>query len=89
MTVVFKDLEITDGKATDGGVLGGTAALGGGMLIDDGDVTLSSASVRSNSAAGVSGVIGASGAAGKAGGDGTQGESAGEAASTWPPGNSR
>ena len=52
VTVVFKDLEITGGKAHDGGVLGGTAALGGGILIDGGQVTLSHASVIGNAVSG-------------------------------------
>ena len=34
VTVVLSDLTIEGGTAKDGGVLGGTAALGGGLLID-------------------------------------------------------
>ena len=39
VNVLIKDLEITGGKAHDGGVLGGNTALGGGFLIDGGQVT--------------------------------------------------
>ena len=35
-TVTFQDLTIQEGTATDGGMLGGTDALGGGLLIDGG-----------------------------------------------------
>ncbi len=63
MTVVFKDLEITGGNAKDGGVLEGNAALGGGILIDGGQVTLSNASVAGNTAAGASGAQGRRGPA--------------------------
>ena len=59
VTVIFKNMAIEHGKATNGGNVGGTAALGGGVLIDGGQVTMSSASVASNSA------VGATGAAGK------------------------
>ena len=52
VTVVFKDLEITKGRAHDGGILGGAAAVGGGILIDGGQVTLSNVSVMSNRASG-------------------------------------
>ena len=55
VTVVFRDLTIRYGEATDGGAVGGTAALGGGILIDGGNVTLSNASVSGNRAAGASG----------------------------------
>ncbi len=41
VTVVFKKMSIEHGKATDGGMVGGTAALGGGLLIDGGQVTMS------------------------------------------------
>ncbi len=50
ITVIFKDMAIEHGKATDGGNLGGTTALGGGVLIDGGQATMSSVSVNSNSA---------------------------------------
>lgn len=48
VTVVFKDLEITHGEMHDGGILGGTAALGGGLLIDGGQVTLSHVTLNNN-----------------------------------------
>ena len=53
--VVLKDLAIEDGSAHDGGVLGGTAALGGGILIDGGQVTLSNANIFTNGASGAAG----------------------------------
>jgi hypothetical protein len=55
LSVVLKDLKIFGGHAKDGGVVGGTAALGGGILIDGGDVALSSASVCFNTATGAEG----------------------------------
>ncbi|MFI5456700.1 MAG: hypothetical protein ACHRXM_14725 [Isosphaerales bacterium] len=55
MKVSFSYLEITGGHAHDGGALEGTAAFGGGLLIDGGQVTLSNARVRTNSAAGGAG----------------------------------
>src|SRR5271169_5348934 len=42
VTVVLENLTIQGGDAVGGGVLGGTAALGGGILIDGAQVTLSS-----------------------------------------------
>ena len=67
VTVAFQDLTIEKGSAKDGGVLGGSAALGGGLLIDGGRVTLSQVSVMSNTAAGANGKDGATGAPGKPG----------------------
>ena len=64
MTVVFKNLEIKGGRAHDGGSLGGNVALGGGFLIDGGQVTLSHAAVsgqrchRSDGASGAAGAVG-------------------------------
>ncbi len=52
VTVVFKNLVIEGGEAHDGGALGGTAALGGGILVDGGQVTLSGASMTKNYARG-------------------------------------
>ncbi len=75
ITVVFRDLSITGGHADDGGVLGGTAALGGGILIDGGQVTLSNASVVGNNASGAAGEAGI-GTDGN-GGDGTSAEGGG------------
>ena len=41
VSVIFKDLAIAGESADDGGVLGGKTAMGGGFLIDGGQVTLS------------------------------------------------
>jgi parallel beta-helix repeat protein len=48
LSVVIQDLTITGGRATDGGILGGNAALGGGLLIDGGNVALSNCTVSGN-----------------------------------------
>jgi len=77
VTVVFKNLTISNGVAHDSGVVGGAAALGGGILIDGGQVTLSHATVSGNQATGASGSAGASGAVGQAGGAGMPGGNAG------------
>jgi hypothetical protein len=61
MTVVFKNLTIEGGKATGGGVLGGSDALGGGLLIDDAKVTLSNVNVQGNVALGHNGSVGIGG----------------------------
>ena len=50
LTVTFQNLTITGGHAVDGGVLGGDAALGGGLLIDGAQVALSNVSVNGNQA---------------------------------------
>jgi Bacterial Ig-like domain/Calx-beta domain len=50
VSVSFQNLTVKGGVASDGGVLGGTVALGGGFLIDGGDVTLSNVTVESNQA---------------------------------------
>ena len=76
VTVVFKDLEITKGRAHDGGILGGAAALGGGILIDGGQVKLSNVSVTSNRASGAPGVNGAAATGAHAGGAGGNGGAA-------------
>ena len=55
MAVVMKTLAVNDGLATDAGHVGGTAALGGGILIDGGQVTLSAVSMGSNRAVGAAG----------------------------------
>ena len=64
VTVVFKDLEITGGRAHNGG--GPAGALGGGILIDGGQVTISNASIIGNHASGATGVNGAAGGIGLA-----------------------
>ena len=76
VTVVFKDLTITGAEASNGGMLGLKAALGGGLLIDSGQVTLSNVAVESNAASGTGGrltAVGAPGASGQAGGNGGNG----------------
>ena len=83
MTVVFKDLEITKGRAHDGGILGGAAALGGGILIDGGQVTLSNVSVTSNRASGAAGADGAAATGAHAGGAGGAGARLEVAGFTW------
>ena len=82
-TVVFKDLEITDGRAHNGGGLGGAVALGGGILIDGGQVTISNASITGNHASGASGANGAAGGIGLAGTPVPQAETREAGAFTW------
>ena len=53
-----------------------TVALGGGILIDGGQVTISNASITGNHASGASGANGASGGIGLAGAPGTAGGNA-------------
>jgi len=75
--VTFQNVLITGGVATDGGQVGGTAALGGGLLIDGGNVVLSNVNVTGNAARGARGDNGASGAnPGANGNDGTAGAAA-------------
>lgn len=64
--VALENLTITKGRAADSGLVGGPGALGGGLLIDGGDLTLSNVSVVNNSAQGSTGgvSIGGHGAAG-------------------------
>lgn len=56
-TVAFQDLTVRNGQALDGGQLGGSAALGGGLLIDGGQVSLSQVGVMSNQAIGKNGSV--------------------------------
>ncbi len=60
VTVYFQNLTIAGGQATNGGVLGGTTALGGGVLIDGGTVYMTSVNLVSNIAWGTPGANGAS-----------------------------
>ena len=76
MTVVFQDLSIEGGHATNGGALGGTAALGGALLVDGGAVWLTSVALSNNEAAGAAGSNGADGALYTAGGSGGNGAEA-------------
>ena len=52
ISVVFQDLAIAGGNATNGGILGGTAALGGGLLIDGGTVSMTRVAVQGRRGAG-------------------------------------
>ena len=61
VTVVLRDLTLRGGKAEDGGLVGGTAALGGGLLVDGGTVTLSDVAVTGNVVQGRTAVAGLSG----------------------------
>jgi hypothetical protein len=58
MTVVFKDFTIEGGRASNGGVVGGSDALGGGLLIDGANVTLSKVNLQGNIAVGHNGNTG-------------------------------
>lgn len=75
--VTFQNVIITDGRATDGGGVGGTAALGGGMLIKGGNVVLTGASVTGNLVRGADGKTGAAGS--HAGANGKPGEDGADA----------
>ena len=78
VTVNFENLTISGGYAVDGGILGGTAALGGGLLIDGGTVSLTNVDLTENVAAGAAGANGgpgkAGGGAGGTGGSGAPGQ---------------
>jgi predicted outer membrane repeat protein len=82
LSVVFQKLSIEGGYANNNGGLNlpGTA-VGGGLLIDGGNVTMSSVSVKSNLAAGASGTFGSPGGglggAGNTGGDGGKAQGGG------------
>jgi hypothetical protein len=79
ITVVLEHITIENGKAHDAGGAAGDGALGGGLLIDGGSVTMSSVGVKSNAAgaaltsgngagtAVTAGELGANGAAGVTG----------------------
>src|SRR5579883_1207877 len=70
LSVTFRSLSlIGNGAVHDGGSLGGAAALGGGVLITGGSVTLDHASVSGS-------VVGNDGTTGAAGGAGTDGQAA-------------
>ncbi len=76
MSVVFENVILEGGRALDGGVLGGRAGLGGGLLIDGGNVVLSSVVLADNSASGLSGVPGLAGTGSAGGGHGGAGGNA-------------
>jgi len=67
LNVILQDMTIEGGNAQNGGVLGGAIALGGGLLIDDANVTLTNDVVQNNNAQGAPGAAGAAGAIGAAG----------------------
>ena len=73
VAVTMKNLSIEGGNAFTAGAVGGTAALGGGMLIDGGQVTLSHVGLSSNHASGYTGAAGAAGGLGGVGGTGGSG----------------
>ena len=58
VAVTMKNLAIEGGNAFTAGAVGGTAALGGGMLVDGGQVTLSHVGLSSNNAWGFTGAAG-------------------------------
>jgi hypothetical protein len=70
MSVVIQHLSVSHGNATDGGQLGGTSALGGGVLIEGGNVTLSDVAMRSDQANGANGPAGIGAFNGTNGGNG-------------------
>ena len=74
VTVVFQDLSIEGGNATGGGILGGTAALGGALLIDGGTVEMTHVALTKNRADGLAGASGAAAASSQAAGNGGNGE---------------
>ncbi len=74
LSVTLQNLAIQGGHAFNGGVLGGTTGLGGGLLITDAAVTLANVLVQNNEAHGDFGATGAAGVA--PGSKGTQGGAA-------------
>ena len=76
LSVLFQNLSIEGGRATDDAGLNlPQTVVGGGLVIDGGDVTMSNVAVKSNKAAGVNGTSGSAGnpGAGGPGGSGTNG----------------
>jgi fibronectin-binding autotransporter adhesin len=68
VTVVFQDLTITGGYAgNNGGLSGNGASVGGGILIEDGDVNLSDVDLVGNVAQGNVGAVGGKGGRGEPG----------------------
>ncbi|HEV3437152.1 MAG TPA: choice-of-anchor Q domain-containing protein, partial [Gemmata sp.] len=76
LNVIMQNLTIQGGNAQNGGVLGGSDALGGGLLIDDANVTLTNDVVQNNQAQGALGAAGKAGAIGAIGGAGGNGDNA-------------
>ena len=78
LNVVFQGLAIEGGHAQNAGAVGGNAALGGGLLIENAAVTLNNVFVQNNQAQGAIGGTGAAGhSGGHAGGPGGNGHNAG------------
>jgi hypothetical protein len=73
LNVTIQELTIQGGNAQNGGVLGGSDALGGGLLIDNANVTLINDSLENNKAQGAIGAAGMAGALGVQGGAGGTG----------------
>ena len=76
LSVLFQNLSIEGGLATDDAGLNlPQTVVGGGLVINGGDVTMSNVAVKSNVAAGVNGTSGSAGnpGAGGPGGNGTSG----------------
>src|SRR5262249_15117273 len=71
-TVTFQNLVIRHGNAIDGGQLGGSAALGGGMLIEGSSVSLNQVRVD-GTATGSAGTVGTAGSGTGTGGPGSPG----------------
>jgi len=77
LNVTMQHLTIEGGNAQNGGVLGGTEALGGGLLIENANVTLNDVAVQNNKANGAPGAAGAAAnAVGGTGGAGGVGNNA-------------
>ncbi len=77
LSVVFQGLAIEGGNAQNAGAVGGNAALGGGLLIENAAVTLNNVFVQNNQAQGFQGITGAAGhTGGGAGGPGGVGHNA-------------
>ena len=70
VSVLIQHLSVSHGNATDGGQLGGSSALGGGFLIEGGNVTLSDVAMRSDQANGADGKAGIGAFNGSSGGNG-------------------
>ena len=75
VNLTLQNLTIEGGDAQNGGVLGGDAALGGGLLIDDATVSLTNVLVQNNQAQGALGAAGKAGAPGAVGGTGGNAQS--------------
>lgn len=76
LNVTLQNLTIQGGNAQNGGILGGTDALGGALLIDDANVTLTDDVLQNNKAQGAAGAAGKAGAIGAAGARGGDGKNA-------------